>query len=73
MSAFLTREDVARLTKRTRYTAQRRVLSRLGYQYDVAADGEPLVRTSALDAAPKKARNAGPRWDRIGETAKPAA
>ena len=47
MSAFLTREDVARLTKRTRYTAQRRVLSRLGYQYDVAADGEPHPLTGS--------------------------
>ena len=70
---FLPAEDVQRITKRTRYSAQRRALARMGYAYTVAANGEPLVRWDALDAATKKARNAGPRWDRIGEPAKPAA
>lgn len=72
MSAFLTAEDVLRLTGRKRYTAQRRVLAQMGIHYIPAANGEPLVRAAALDAAPQSGRNRGPRWDRIGEAAKPA-
>jgi hypothetical protein len=62
---FLTREDVRRITKRTRYAAQRRALDALGYRYSLAADGEPLVRESDLDGGGKAARNSGPRWDRL--------
>lgn len=70
-SAFLTADDVERLTRRIRYSAQRRVLDAMGIRYLKAANGEPLVRADALDADARPARNSGPRWERIG--AKPAA
>jgi hypothetical protein len=60
---FLTPPDLQRLTGRTRYTAQRRALDRLGIRYTVAATGEPMVRAEAIDGKPGPAR--GPRWDRI--------
>lgn len=56
---------VERITKRTRYAAQRRQLDRLGIPYREAADGEPLVREADLDVASGRARNRGPRWDRM--------
>jgi hypothetical protein len=65
VSGFLPREDVARLTKRQRYAAQRRVLQRMGIPFREAADGEPLVLLDALDGKASKARNRGPRWERI--------
>ncbi len=63
MTAFLAPADVARITKKVRYSAQRRALERLGYKFTLAADGEPLVRADALDGKAAPARNRGPRWD----------
>ena len=60
---FLPQTDIIRITKKVRYSAQRRALDRLGYKYTVAADGEPLVRAGALDGKAGPARNSGPRWD----------
>lgn len=66
---FLTSDEVFRLTKRKRYTAQRRALDAAGIRYVKAADGEPLVRRDALtpevDRKPRLALNRGPRWDRM--------
>ena len=62
---FLTPAELARLTGRTRYSAQRRALDRLGIRYLLAATGEPLVRQADLDGSGKAARNSGPRWDRL--------
>lgn len=64
---FLPPADVVRLTGgRTRYSAQRRALDRMGIRYTVAANGEPLVRADALDAKPRAAQRSGPRWELIG-------
>lgn len=63
---WLPTADVRRLTGRHRFAAMRRELDRRGIRYDLGADGEPLVRVGALDGTPAKARNSGPRWDRIG-------
>lgn len=60
---FLARSDVERITKRVRYSAQRRQLDAMGIKYRQAADGEPLVPLDALDAKAKPARNSGPRWN----------
>ena len=60
---FLPRADIARITNRTRYSAQRRALDRLGFRYVVADSGEPLVRVDALDGERAPARNRGPRWE----------
>ena len=60
---FLAPADVQRLTGRSRFSAQRRALDRLGIRYVTAATGEPLVRTESLDVKGEAAR--GPRWDRI--------
>lgn len=67
MSAFLPRSEVERLTKRVKFSAQRRALARMGIRFVPAADGEPLVRADALDGKPAPARNSSPRWERIGE------
>lgn len=63
---FLAPADLARLTGRRRYAAQRRALDQLGIPYVRAATGEPLVRADDLDGGKPKARNRGPRWERIG-------
>lgn len=64
MSAFLSAEEVRRMTGKARYSAQRRALDRLHVPYHAAATGEPLVRWDTLDEPPRKRRN-GPRWDRL--------
>lgn len=64
---FLTAADVERLTGKVRFSAQRRALDRLGVRYKVADTGEPLVLVDALDSPGTKARNVGPRWDRIAQ------
>ena len=66
MSAFLSAEDVRRITGKKRYSAQRRVLDARHIRYTQAENGEPLVRESDLDAKEGPARNRGPNWDRIG-------
>lgn len=73
MSAWLTSDELRRLTGRTRYTAQRRELERRKVKYVASSSGEPLVRPddafdgSAIKAqSPRSARHTEPRWDRIG-------
>jgi len=63
-SAFLSEDDVFRLTGRVRFRAQREALDRLGIAYIASADGRPLVRESALDG--RKTRRE-PRWDLISQ------
>ncbi len=62
---FLTAAEVARLTKRQKYAAQRRALDALGIPYTQAADGEPLVRERDLDGGQEQGRNSGPNWERM--------
>lgn len=65
---FLTPDDVARLTCRTRYAAQRRALDRLKIRYVVAQNGAPLVREADLDGSHRPARNRHePRFDLINQ------
>lgn len=59
---FLTPDDVARLTGRKRFSAQRRALDALGIRYTRAATGEPLVRADALEGGRKRRE---PRFDRM--------
>jgi hypothetical protein len=66
-TGWLSSADIERLTGKVRYTAQRRALDLLGIRYTTALTGEPLVRLEALDSPASKARNVGPRWDRIGQ------
>jgi hypothetical protein len=49
MSAFLSPEDVQRITRCVRYGAQRKALQSLGIRFIQARNGEPLVRVSDLD------------------------
>ena len=62
---FLTPDDIVRLTGRSRFSAQRRALESLGIPYVRAATGEPLVRAEDLDPTQKRAKNRGPRWERL--------
>lgn len=75
MSAFLTADELHRLTGKRRYKAQCRMLVVLGVRFTKAASGEPIVRVDAVDEAGKPAhrRASGPRWDRIGNVAQIAA
>lgn len=63
-----TPEEIYRVTRRTRYKAQCRRLTALGYRYKCASNGEPLLPFSALEVSGKVAQRqtSGPRWDRIG-------
>jgi hypothetical protein len=63
---FLSRADIARLTGKRRFSAQRRALDEMGVRYTIAATGEPLVREAALDRSGISGRNSNiPRWDRL--------
>lgn len=65
---FLSPADLARLTCRTRYGAQRRVLDALGIRYIVAQNGAPLVREADLDGGQKLERNRRPiRLDLVNQ------
>lgn len=61
---FLTAAEVARITGRVRFAAQRRALDGLGIRYLTAATGEPLVRASDIGRESVGSRRA-PRWDRM--------
>jgi hypothetical protein len=63
MSAFLSAEDVQRLTGKVRFAAQRRALDRLRIRYRTAANGEPLVSVATLDESPRRGRNHEPNWE----------
>lgn len=62
---FLTADELKRLTGKSRYSAQRKVLDERRIRYVQAESGEPLVRPDDLDGAGPRARNRGPRWDRL--------
>jgi Domain of unknown function (DUF4224) len=66
MSAFLSPDELHRVTGKRRYSAQRRVLDQMKIAYRAAASGEPLVRADTLDADGKPQPRAEPRWDKIG-------
>ena len=69
VDAFLTVDELERLTGKRRPSAQARVLVAKGIPFRRAGineDGEPLVRWSDLDAKGKPAQRRGHRWDRIG-------
>ncbi len=68
MSAWLTPEEVARLTdtRPRSYAAQRRRLAEMGVPFTTSYSGKPLVAASALLGG--KARHmspAGPDWSRL--------
>ncbi len=46
----LPRTELIRITKRTRWAAQARALQKLGIDYRLAADGEPLVSEAVYEA-----------------------
>jgi hypothetical protein len=52
MSIYMAKEDVFRLTGKKRFSAQRKRLAILKIQYDLAATGEPLVRTDRNSLRP---------------------
>lgn len=64
--AFLTPQEVHRLTGNKRHKAQAARLKELGYRFILAGTGEPLVRWSDLDESGKPAQRRGHRWDRMG-------
>lgn len=53
--------DVRRKTKKYRFAAMARALTRMGIPWTPAADGEPLVRQDDLDGKRRTARNERPR------------
>ena len=66
---WLSPEEVERITRKKRWTAQCRALREAGIPFRRAGakgDGEPLVRTEDVDADGKPAQRRGHRWDRIG-------
>ena len=62
---FLPNDVIVRLTGKVRYPAQKRALARLGYAYLSADNGEPLVRSDALETTPQARPSIGPRWDQL--------
>lgn len=67
--AWLTPDELYRLTRKKRFSAQRKVLEQSGIPFRVAPNGEPLVREDfdRLDGSGKPARNRkGLNWDALG-------
>lgn len=63
---WLTPEEVAELTARKRWTAQCRVLARMGVVFTPNAVGRPLVERAAVTSAPTKPRaKREPNWNAI--------
>lgn len=68
-NAFLTSQDVAKLTGKCRYSAQRRILQERGLPHDVNSRGEILVLWSVVEARmglkrPEEAEPE-PRWEAL--------
>lgn len=59
---WLSADELARLTKRVRPSAQCRELARLGVPFEVNAAGEPLVDAARYFAAPKSKPKQEPNW-----------
>jgi len=70
VETYLTQHELYRLTKRQRYSAQRRALDWMGWHYVPAPDGEPLVLRSYHDrmmGEPDAGRRTPePDWSALG-------
>lgn len=63
---WLSPDEVAELTARTRWTAQCRALAAMGVPFRPNAVGRPLVEREAVVSTPAKAKpRKGPNWDAI--------
>lgn len=66
MSLFLTPDEVAELTGRVRYMAQRKALTAMKVPHQVRPDGRPLVLRSIIEPVAKSsAKTVEPNWDAI--------
>lgn len=66
---YLSPDEVVRLTRKKRWSAQCKALEVMGIRFRRAGakqDGEPLVRSDAVDSTGKPRHRAEHRWDRIG-------
>jgi hypothetical protein len=62
---WMTKEEIYRLTKRKKFTAQCKALDRLGIKYRRADDGEPLVPREVGEGKAAGARKGHLRWHLI--------
>lgn len=62
---WLTPEDVAELTAKTRWKAQCRALAEMGVPFQPNAVGRPLVERAAVVSAPKVKAKREPNWNAI--------
>lgn len=60
---FANRETIQRVTNRVKFTAQRRMLDRMGIPYLTGAEGEPLVDRRRLVPEAAQPDPRGPRLD----------
>lgn len=65
MDRWLSADELARLTKRMRPSAQCKALARMGVPFEVNAAGEPLVDSARYFAAPKARTKQEPNWNAL--------
>lgn len=64
---FLTRDEIVKLTGRTKYSCQLVVLRQRGIPHDEDGDGRPVILHSALHEhmMGRKAKSTGPDWSHV--------
>ncbi|WP_082806182.1 DUF4224 domain-containing protein [Marichromatium gracile] len=66
MSAFLSEEDIKRMTKRVRPSAQRRALDRMGVRYLTRPDGRPIVARATIEhSVTERSISPEPNWSAL--------
>ena len=65
MSIRLSDAEVADITGRVKWPAQRRMLDSLGYKYDLRKDGKPIVLKCYLEARARGEKYITPDWDAL--------
>jgi hypothetical protein len=66
VSQWLARADVIRLTKKSKYGAQKRALAAKEIKFEEAVDGEPLVPVdyaNPVSPAARAKRKVEPNWE----------
>lgn len=65
MSIRLSDAEVTDITGKVKWSAQRRMLSSLGYKYDLREDGKPIVLRCYIEAKARGEKYIEPDWSAL--------
>ena len=65
MSIRLSDAEVADITGKVKWSAQRRMLDSLGYKYDLRQDGKPIVLRCYIEPKSRNEKYIEPDWDAL--------